>query len=571
MFRKLVGFSIVRPSEFVSGIKVNNRWFYILIASVVLLLNIYPFYQLASTQGYLFYTNAYDESSYLQYDFSKATQSHARVVQYLVTLGHEWGLSGGRLNLIFDLVAIPIFMFFTSRCFYYAGFDRKTSNLYSFVLTVLPLAFCRSNPLIHNFFVWTRETGYMQWVTSPDSTFLSLMRTPEPQFSLAILSMVVYWSLRKNSFWYLYPVLPFLYPFVGVPAAFIVVALHLRHLFPKVTRWIVLAPILSYVLIGLSVWTYVNYLTSEATLEFLVATRVPLISLTFLECLVVALWGYRRCEPKFRPLLVTVATAPLAVTNLQIISGWLGAAHAFEQYFSTFCISFVLLLSIGPLKREDVTEKKSKIPLKQRIHFRSVARLPELLFLPQQLRWGLFVLCTGLVLLSGRHWFRVNYLNNANLPLTKEVLNAFHSKSERVVIDNQPLAAVTNMIFPRQPSTLLGYERSFSSVCTDEGVRDYLLAKKTILQNEATAYRFRELFSILDDAYRFEGSDFYLLHSGRKKEFRQRNNTSLVPDENDTRELYYVFVDRQLPPRPRDVIINWVKNRLSLLNQSTNR
>jgi hypothetical protein len=551
---------------------VNNRWFYISIVSVVLLLNIYPFYQLVSTKGYLFYTNAYDESSYLQYDFSRATQSPARVVQYLVTLSHELGLSGGRMNLIFDLVALPVFMFFTSRCFYCVGFDRKTSNLYSFLLTVLPLAFCRSNPLIHDFFVWSRETGYLQWVTSPDSTFLPLVRTPEPQFSLAILSMVIFFSLQKKSFWYLYPVLPFLYPFVGVPTAFIIVALHLRHLFPNMTQRIYLAPFLSYCLIGLGVWTYVTILTSETTLEFLVATRLPLVSLAALECLVIALWGYRRCEPKFRFLLVVVSAAPLAVTNLQIISGWLGAPHSYEQNFSTLCVSFVLLLSIGPLNKVVSLERKEEFHVKRRKNIRSLTRVSKLLLRPQQLSWILFVLCMGLVLLSGRSWFRINYLTNSNLPLTKEVLNAFHSKSERVVIDNQQLAAVTNMIFPRQPSTLLGYERSFANVCTDEGVRDYLLAKKTIHQNEAIADQFRDIFVTLDNAYRFEGADFYLLHNFRKKEFRQKHDTSLVPEENDTRELFYVFIDNEKnPPRPRQVILNWIKNSLSQVDKLTAR
>jgi hypothetical protein len=551
---------------------VNNRWFYILIASVVLVLNIYPFYQLASTQGYLFYTNAYDETSYLQYDVAKAAQSPARVVQYVVTLGHELGLSGGWLNLIFDLLALPIFMFFASRCFYCAGFNRKTSNLYSFVLTILPLAFCRSNPLIHDFFVWTRESGFLQWVTSPTAIFLPLMRTPEPQFSLAILSMVVFLSLKKNSFWYLYPVLPFLYPFVGVPVTFIVVALHVRHLFPKATRWIFMAPIVSYFLIGSVVWFYVNYLTSKWALGYLVETRLPLISLTSLETLVVALWGYRRCDSKFQPLLVAVAAAPLAVANLQIISGWLGAPHGYEQYFGILCISFVCLLSIGPSKQKEIVVKKGESHVNKRMYDRFVRKLPELLFRPHQLRKGLFVLCTGLVLLNGRYWFRINYLNNANLPLTKDVLNAFHSKSERVVIDNQPLAAVTNMIFPRQASTLLGYERSYGYICSDEGVHDYLLAKKTILQDEAVADRFRQMFETLDEAYRFEGSDYYLLHCGRKKVFRERHDINFVPEENDAKELYYVLIDNEKqPPKPRQLVINWIKTRLSLVDQPTIR
>ena len=74
----------------------------------------------------------------------------------------------------------------------------------------------------------------------------------------------------------------------------------------------------------------------------------------------------------------------------------------------------------------------------------------------------------------------------------------------------------------------------------------------------------------LDDAYRFEGSDYYLLHSGRKKEFRQRHDTSFVPEENDSRELYYVLIDNEKKfPRPRQVIFNWIKARVSQVDQPT--
>ena len=263
---------------------------------------------------------------------------------------------------------------------------------------------------------------------------------------------------------------------------------------------------------------------------------------------------------------------PLAVTNLQVLSGWFGSPHSYEQYVGNVCVSFVLLLSIGSSKRGDRLESTGTFHKTLRGNLQSLAKLPGFLLRPQQLQWGLFVICWGLVMCSGLTTFRENYFANARLPLTDDMLSALRTKSERVVIDDQRLAAVTNMIYPKQPSTLLGFERSFSSVCTEKSVRDYLLAKKTILRNEAMAERFQVLLTYLDHAYQFESEDVYLLHSFRKKRFRLRHDTSIVPEENDSRELYYLLIDNEtMPPRPSHAIFNWIKTRLSQVDQPTTR
>ena len=75
--------------------------------------------------GRLYYTNAFDEAYYLQYDFSLKNQRPSRPGQYLVTLAHETGLSGGWINLVFDSLFVTAFLFLVRALFKAAGHDDK--------------------------------------------------------------------------------------------------------------------------------------------------------------------------------------------------------------------------------------------------------------------------------------------------------------------------------------------------------------------------------------------------------------------------------------------------------------
>lgn len=529
----------------------------------MLLLNAYPLYQMVATNGHLFYMNAYDESSYLQYDFSMATQSMTRVAQYLVTASHELGLSGGWINLIFDLITVPVIMIFAARSFQLLERDQKDSNFNAFLLTTLPLLFCGFNPLIRNIFEWSLDTGAISWITTPEALFLPYVRTPEPQFSLALLSVVIFWSLKRQSFWYLYPILPFLYPFVAVPAAFILLSLHLRKLFPRIAQTVYWTPLISFFIIGFALFVYFNLLVPRSIKEFLTETHLPLISVTGIECLLITAWGYRRCAEQNRHFLVICAATPLAVTNMQIISGHLGSPNAHEQYFGTLCAAVVFIFCLKTDPRT-LPAGDPRIQMKQSlVSFSLFRKSLEFMLSPQVLRKGLLLFASIILLVSGRHMFRENYSVNERFPFNPEVRRELRYRSHLVAIDNQRLAAVANMIYPKQPSTLLGYERSFAPVCTDQGFQDYLLAKKTLLNDDSLSEHFRKMLQTLDDGYRYENEDFILLHIGRKQAFHEKHNPALVPEEDETRKFYYVLTNDEPPPSPRAVFFHWMKNAVS--------
>ena len=91
----------------------------------------------------------------------------------------------------------------------------------------IPIIFGRSNPFYSPLLDYNISSGAIQWVTMPEAYFPPFFRTPEPQFSLFLIALVVFIAVKKKSFIPLYLVMPFLYPFIRIPFMFVVMTLHM--------------------------------------------------------------------------------------------------------------------------------------------------------------------------------------------------------------------------------------------------------------------------------------------------------------------------------------------------------
>ncbi len=481
----------------------DRTWFLFAVVGLSLLQNVYPIYQAISTGGYLFYRTASDEASYLQYDFSKATQSLTRVSQFLVTALHEVGLSGGLINFVFDLVAFPVFLIAVRACFKCVGQSDRDASVSAVILALLPLILGGVNPLIHRLFLWNLESGWIYWLSVPESRFLPLARSPEPQFSLAILSCVVWWSIRKKSFLYLYLCLPFLYVFVAVPAVFVVMSLHLRQRMSAYRRSVVVAPLASIGVLGVALWIHFNSLTPLEAKQFFVQSRLPILSFTFLLAATFAAVGQRNCPPQFRYLMWILALAPLVSVNHQVFTGVVAVPTAYEQHSGVLCASLVVVFVA-----------------------RSIRMRRAILY---------SVVCVG-ICFSGVVFHR-NLTCNAKLVLDDELLQELRVNADRVAINSIDLAQVANMVLPKQRPTLLAYARSFASLSNEQTVREYRCARQQLLGDPETEPVFRDAFKTLDAAYRYQSADFKLIHIGRKSEFQSR----------------YASIDQSLDCEPMDI------------------
>lgn len=479
-----------REGRFATGLFVTA------LLGVLLVQNAYPVYQVF-TYGRLFYANADDEPSYLQYDFALASRALSRSSAYLVVALHDVGIPAGVQNLLFDVVCTIGIAVFARRAFLAAGFEEGSASRNAFLLLIVPLLLGGANPLVQKLYWWNLDSHAIRWIAVPQGPYSPLVRTPEPQFSLLLVTIATSVALRRRAFWPLYAVLPLLYTFVTVPVLFVALTLHLRATLNR-KRWPTwVAPLVAFTVIGVLLGVYHALFVSATMKEFLVATRLPIVSFTGLLGCTIAALGHWHCPAERRPLLWAVAAAPLAAVNEQLFSGWLAAPHCHEQYMGVACCSLAAVLALNG-------------------------------------RWLtilVMIVATVQFAVHARREFMTQRWVAERLDWNEELLMALREDSSHTAINDVNLAMNANMLFARQPSTAFGFERSFAAVATDAQVRDYLAAREQVLRDPQLAPQFRDLFNALDTAYAFQGRNIAPLHLYRRPLASPVFDVKTVPDD----------------------------------------
>lgn len=485
---------------------MSDRRFIIVVFIVLLCLNLFPLYQMGTSGGYLFYKNAFDESTYLQYDFSKAGQRISRISQCLVTTAHQVGLSGGWINFLFDIVFFLIFVIFIRKIIIQLKVDIKKANLYTYFCITIPLLFCGINPLIKHIFNINLSTGLISWLTVQEAWFMPLWRTPEPQFSLALMVVCIYFSLIKKSYVPAYLCAPFLYPFIAVPYIFVLIAINLRQKYlSQKNLFYTLA--VSYLVLSISLAIYFRFFVNEQIKEILVASHLPLISFSSVLCLILYFGiDKKRITEQTKDIAVIISLAPLVASNHQIITGWIAQPNNFEQYFGVLCITFMFMIYISKERR---------------------------------IQNATIIISIAFMLSSCVAIFYDNYNLNSKITINKELLFVLKNDSRNILVNDVGVASMLNMVYPKQASTILGYENTFSLMAKNN-FHEYVCAKNTINKNKDYKDKFKGVFATLDKAYKYENKDFILSHIGRKKEFKVEN----VPDNyvDCIDQKYFIFL-----------------------------
>jgi hypothetical protein len=460
--------------------------------------------------GRLYYTNAFDEAYYLQYDFSEKNQRLSRPGQYLVTLAHEAGLSGGWINLVFDSLFVAAFVFLVRALFKAAGHDGANANLASILMTLCPLLFLGSNPVVSKLFYKSLSSGFVSWFAVPEAPFLPIVRSPEPQASILVACLGLFFAVKHKRLVYAFLCLPLLYSFIALPLAFILLTLHLR----KQSTWFKERPAFCLAAAFLSVSVmeaaYLNFLVPEGVKVLLVPSRAPCVSFTFLLGLAGFLVVRRGIPAEGRFVLLTVLFAPLAAENGQVITGWYVDAHNTEQCFGVYAAAFVLVWAV--------------------LEFTWLKRAA----------WAIIASSFLLLLCASAVFFKINDDNQRRLPLEAELLGRLQADSPHVAINDMALASLASMVFPKQPMTLFSFGHTSPPV-TKEDLEQYLCAKQQILGDTVRKPQFEKVLGELDRWYRYENADFVLISGGRRKSYPVEHDMGAVPTDCRPMTLHYVL------------------------------
>jgi hypothetical protein len=466
---------------------------------------IFPLYQLIKS-GVLYYENGPDEFSYLQYDFSRATESLTRPGQFLVSQLHHLGLSGGWINVVLDTAVLLGFPLLVAVLLRRIGWSRLQAGLGSLLMVVLPHVVLESNPLVQRLSDWNVRSGMVYWLNLPDVHFSPLLRSPEPQLSLMLLVGAVLVAVRLRAFLPVYIVLPVMYPFVAIPAAFVALACQLRARWPF-GRFDTAGPLLaSFLAVSGVCLAYYTFLVGERTRLIVVTSYWPLFSFTGAIALGLYLTLRHGIAPAHRFLALAIALAPWVASNQQLISGHVPQPDSFEQYVGCLAVAAVATLA-----------------LKDR----------------PWLRGACLALGTVFFLLGTYHTFRVNQAYMIRLPMTAEILSALKTDPRHVVVNDPFLASLWGMVHPRQPSTALAFEHSFVAM-SDRYAPEYRCIKQQVQAERPGT--FDHAFGLLDEAYAYGSQKYIMAHITRKSTFVKLHDVEAACADDAKRPLRYFYL-----------------------------
>ena len=471
----------------------------LLLGVLIVVPNLFAVRQFRATGGYLFYADAFDEATYLSYDGAMSSRSLTHMAEYLVVALHGMGVSGGYANLVFDVVFPAMTVVVLRRVAIALGFSALESIVYPFVVVALPVVFGHSNPYYSRVYAANFNSSGLSWITLPEAYYPPFFRTPEPQLSLAVAALAVYLAIRWQSYFVALAVAPFIYPFVGIPYTFVVVAMmvhaRLTANAPAIRAFVAIAT--SYLVTSLTILAFYLLFVRRTTLAtFLPPTHMPLLSGTGAAAMVVYLLARSRLDRRYRVPALFLAVAPTAVANTQLISGFLQAPHNLEQSFGVVALAAVCVLAM-----------------------KTGGERPSML-LP------VAAVCCWLLTIYSSQVFAVNASILQCIPLSAHLLDALKTEPESLVIADPDLADVLSLVAPRLHYSALAHSQTIPAPggiagqpSTADRFQNYLCVKQLLSSSDAAQSINQTTFDALDHHFRYLNQDFPLIHLNRKAQF----------------------------------------------------
>ena len=339
------------------------------------------------------------------------------------------------------------------------------------------------------------------------NVFNSSLTTPgctRTQFSLTLITLSVYFGLKKRSSIPLYFITPFLYPFVRIPYLFVVMALHIynfkKEINIKNTKLALFAPaIFSYVAISILIIIYHKYMIAGTGLEeFLIKTRLPIFSTTGLFCVLLLLLITRYVDKNFKPVLIIIAISPVIAVNTQILTGVVAQPNNYEQNYGTVCLALLITFVIISVKSNN------------------------------WLKISAGFLAVGLIMIYTKMVFNVNSSPYLRQPIPANVLEGLKIDASKVVVDVTGMASSLNLVLAKQKITGTSISQSFAPVA-DDYFNNFLCLKMNISKNHNLNLEFKNILSGLDEGYRYLHSNFIYIHLNRKDKFTTFYDPDIVP------------------------------------------
>jgi len=482
----------------------------VLLAALIVLPSLFAIQQYRWTGGYLFYANAFDEPTYLSYDGARIAASPTHLAEYLVVTLHRLGISGGFINLLFDIVC-PVVVVVVLRSLAVAvGFSALEATVYPFLVVAIPVLFGYSNPYYASLYNANYRSQGLSWIALPQAYYPPFLRSPEPQLSWCLLAVATLVGVRRRSYVVPFAVAPLAYPFVGIPYTFTVLAVFLYHRVGAIGRRplvrALVAIVASYTVVAIVIRiAHAVLIAGTSIADFLPATRLPLLSGTGAAALIVYSVARSRLRPPEHLPLLFLSVAPLAVVNTQLLTGFFEQPNNFEQNFGVVALAIVSVTALRGIGRP---------------------------YVPLLASAG----ACGLLAIYASQVFVVNAWPWQREHLSDALLDVIRHQPESLVIGDPDLADLFLLVAPGvhfsalARAQVLFHASGSRMTSTAQRFEDYLCVKQVLSASGRSPVVSPDVFVEMDRQFRFLNQDFPLLHLNRRHEFRQYFNPSQEPE-----------------------------------------
>ena len=364
-----------------------------LVATFVGILGLWPHLQFASEIGeFRYFHGAYDEDTY--------------VLSWLLgTLRSTRALSGFALSIIYRLcgssldatLAASDFVFpFLASCAAYFAVSQVVPSRSARVLAALMLVFANDLFSLGNLILWTSGQfnilrfsqivglAHPNLVPSYETSFLAVLRTPEPQVSFVLMFLTlgllarfaVVIGIRERAALaaavIAISLLPIGYTFVTLPVAAIAGGfLLVQGYFRQISAIPIAVGLLGAALVSLSAvyWDHNGGQTTTGMLTGLTyPTRLPIITPAVIGSLVFSIsfacWMiWRGCREPLAFLALGCLVMPLVLSNQQIVTGVMFSARDWERTVSYPVLLFGVVTALSVMAPSYATRLSFPAPV----------------------------------------------------------------------------------------------------------------------------------------------------------------------------------------------------------------
>ncbi|MCG9584142.1 hypothetical protein L1D09_21680 [Vibrio tubiashii] len=314
------------------------------------------------------YVNAWDEETYLSITTAKDTTfTLGYFFSSIITIIFQsFNVSGIKQNFIFDslLTSVTLFLIY-KLCRILGDFDRTTAVLSAIILLFSSVLTNYANPLVY-FFQPFFESVSIPLVMPGLESYISALRSPEPQLSYFLIALFGYLRVRYKKDWLLFVPIPFLYHFVALGyfsfLTFYLFHSKLRNKYMILSSSIIVPLLFSICLLffrAIAVeygFSDVDSIFPNGSIDFNHDLNLPLELILMIALFITRHILSIKASRRTQKLLLGLIFQVFALANMQLISGFTISFknfhdYVFPVYFGGFMVIFFNEINNEMLKR----------------------------------------------------------------------------------------------------------------------------------------------------------------------------------------------------------------------------